>query len=97
MLSAQPGVLVPTYSPSTPESEAEGWPGVQGQPRLQSKSKASVNYIARPCLKQMNDLCLILSTTKNQLFQKSSRSASPLNSSLPGQKGYGDYSASFIS
>jgi hypothetical protein len=48
---AQPGLVVHVYNPSTKEAEVGGsW--VQGQHGLQSKFKATLGYIARPCLKK---------------------------------------------
>jgi hypothetical protein len=39
------------YNPSIQEAEAGG-PQVWGQPGLHSELKASLGYIARPCLKK---------------------------------------------
>lgn len=46
-------MMVPTYSPSTQEEEAQE-SGVQGHPWLHSKSETSLNYL-RPYLKKKKE------------------------------------------
>ncbi|XP_063084659.1 ubiquitin-conjugating enzyme E2 R1 isoform X1 [Cavia porcellus] len=51
-LRSEPGVVAHTCHPSTQEAEAGGSLRDRDQPGLQSKLKASLDCIARPCLKK---------------------------------------------